>query len=358
MTKRRRRCTRCNALSDPNSLQRVGMREEMCPGCLLEEAMAIAPPVEVDADGVILEPADDAPEPLAMPTEEERFAGFAEADVEGWPLRKGRLSASALACYMTCPEQFRRKYVLGERTATLGKMLAGTAAHATVEATIRHALAGNGLATAPQLAATYDASFDQAVESAASRGGVEWGSAEKRPLDGDTARQIGRDAVQAYALEGLPMVLASGVVGVEETFALEVPLCPVPIVGLVDVAGVKHSVDLKFGEKSASRVQPYWVVQARVYGLARRLPVDFHTATWAGKVQTEQTHPGLRFAWDAAQAVLAARMIADVCRSILDLERLRGRDSPWPGTLTSTFCPSCDFRPDCAWWNLQPGDLL
>lgn len=358
---RRRRCTGpCGELKAPGELSRVGGRDVMCQECLIAEALAIAPAqLEVDASGAIVEePAEAAPEPLAMPTEDERFAGLAEADVAGWPLRRGRLSASAIAKFLQCPEAFRRSYVLGDPTVSQGKMVAGTAAHATIEAAIAHAIAGGGTATPAQLAVTYDASFDAALANARDRGGVEWGRGEKRELDADSARAIGANAVAAYAREALPQVIGSGVEAVESVFVVSVPGCPVPVCGLIDIAGTRSSIDTKFGEKSASNVQSYWRIQAQMYGLARRLPVDFHTATWAGKVQTPTTHPGLRYPWSASDVLLAAQAVATVSDAIQLFGERFGGDRAWPGAVTHPFCSSCDYQRDCAWWHLDPSALL
>lgn len=324
--------------------------------------LGVAPAAElvVDVAGdLVLAPAAEPPEPLPLRDDDERFAGFVERDVEGWPLRRGRLSASAFAKFMMCPEQFRRSYIEGEWTTTQGRMLAGTAAHGAVEATIRHALAGNGLATPAQIEATHDAVFEAAFAQAAGKGGVEWGQAEKRDLDFDKALGIGRRAVAAYSRDVLPGVLEAGVLDVEHTFVVEAPGCPVPIVGLIDVATPASSIDLKFGDQCVRQVRPDWRVQGIVYGLARRLPVDFHPASWAGKTATPRTEPGLRYAWSAADVVIAGRLIAATTQAILLYAERFGLDGPWPGNLTHTWaCGSCDFKPECAWWNLTPGDLL
>jgi hypothetical protein len=326
---------------------------------MVAEALQIAPAGPTDVAGEITwELGVDAPAPLAMPTEDERFAGLEQADVVGWPLRKGRLSASAIAKFIQCPESFRRSYVLGDPTVSQGKMIAGTAAHGSIEAVIAHAIAKAELATPAQLEATYHASFDQAVVNARDRGGLEWGRAEKRDLDSDSARAIGLNAALAYAREALPAVLGSGVEAVEQVFVTWVPGCPVPVCGLIDVAGVRSSRDMKFGEKSASSVQPYWRIQAQMYGLARRLPVDFHTATWAGKVQTELTHPGLRYPWSAADVLLASQAVATVSDAILMYANTFGTHRPWVGAVTHPFCSSCDYQRDCAWWHLDPSALL
>lgn len=358
---RRRRCSGpCGGLFPPGAMGRVGGRDYMCQDCMILEAGVVpASELAVDAAGELVHAAaTEPPAPLAMPTEDERFEGLAEADVAGWPLRKGRLSASAIAKFLQCPEAFRRSYVLGDPTVSQGKMVAGTAAHATIEAAIAHAIRKAERATPEQLAVTYDASFDAAVANARDRGGLEWGRAEKRDLDSDSARAIGANAVAAYAREALPMVLASGVEDVEYVFVVSVPGCPVPVCGLIDVAGARSSTDMKFGEKSASAVQSYWRVQAQMYGLARRLPVDFHTATWAGKVQTQTTHPGLRYPWSASDVLLASQAIATVSDAILMFAEGFGLDRPWPGAVTHPFCTSCDYQRDCAWWHLDPSALL
>jgi hypothetical protein len=54
--------------------------------------------------------------------------------VDGWPLKRGRVSASALGAFLLCPEQFRRSYILGEYRTTGGNAVTGTAAHTALTA--------------------------------------------------------------------------------------------------------------------------------------------------------------------------------------------------------------------------------
>lgn len=362
---RRKRCSGCEELTDPGELARVGGRDWLCPECLVKAALELAPPPlpedeqeRVEAQYGEAMPARDAPEPLALPDEDARFDGLIEYEVEGWPLRKGRLSASALATYLRCAEQFRRQYVLGERRPSGGKAIAGTAAHATVEAAVAHHLAGRGRATLPQVIETYHATFDRAVAKESDGAGIEWGKSNKVELDEDSTRSLGHDAMTAYyGSPSYDRLLEAE--ALEHTFAILVPGVPVPICGLLDVLTPRSTVDLKFGDKCVSVIDPGWRIQSRVYGLASRRSSDFHSVSFAGKIADPSSAPGLRAPWDAVEAILAANTVRMVVAEILSAAERYGPDTPWPGNLTHTWaCNACDFRPECAWWNVSTSDLL
>lgn len=347
---RRRRCTGpCGDLFQPERLAKVGGRDELCPDCLLLEANAIAP--VQDAEPVM-------PEPLPLRDEDERFEGMLEYAVEGWPLKRGRLSASALGTYMRCPEQFRREKILGEKRPDNGTGLIGTGAHGAIEAALRLKLETGELASPKQIADTFDAVYEAAVFKAESRQGIAWGKAEKKDLDFDRGRRIGRDTVEAYAASDAFRHLEP--VALEHVFAFTVPGVPVPFCGLIDVVEPHATIDLKFGDQCVSAVRPEWRLAALIYGFATRTPPAFHSISWAGKVQGPREAAGLRVEWTPMQAVLAARLMRSVVWAILaDAERL-GRDQPWAGTgLGHTWaCSSCAFKPDCAWWNVSDEELF
>lgn len=362
---RRKRCSGpCGELYPPERLARVGGREALCPDCLILAAVELAP-AEITLDSSGFGPSSEqpkaearAPEPLPLRDEEERFAGLISYDVEGWPLRKGRLSASALGCYLRCPEQFRREYVKGQKRPSGGTALAGTGAHGAVEAALRFRVSQGEDASPAQVSDTFDAVFEAAVLRARDREGIEWGKADKRELDFDSTLELGRKAVAAYATS--PAFQHLEPVELEHVFALIVPGVPVPFCGLIDVLTSRgESVDLKFGANCQSRVMPDWRVQSLIYGLATRRSPAFHSISWAGKVQGPSEAPGLRLEWDARQSIVAARMARSVVSSILaDAERL-GPDEPWLGNVTHTWaCGACSFRPECAWWNVPDSELL
>lgn len=356
---RRQRCTgTCGGLYPPGQLARVGGRSRLCPECLLEEAEREGVMPASALLEVAVEEPPRAPEPLPLRDEEERFEGLIQYAVEGWPLRKGRLSASALGTYLRCPEQFRREYVLGLKRPSGGTALAGTGAHGAVEAALRLKAQRGLTATPQQIADTFDAVFEAAVERAADREGIVWGKAQKRELDFDSARLLGRGAVTAYAESAAFQRLEP--VELERTFAVLVPGVPVPFCGLTDVIDQRGDpIDLKFGDKCLSAIDPGWRVQALVYGFATRRPPAFHSISWAGKVQGPTEAPGLRLAWDARQSIIAARMMRGVVAAILaDAARL-GPDEPWLGNVTHTWaCTACAFRNECAWWTVPDSELL
>lgn len=368
---RRLRCTGpCRELYPSGQLARVGGRDRLCPECLLlaAEGEGVAPASDLMTAleaSLAAAAADHDPaaaervlEPLPLRDDEERFAGLIEYEVEGWPLRRGRLSASALGTYLRCPEQFRQEYVLGRKRPSGGTALAGTGAHGAVEAALRLRAERGVIATQQQISDTFDAVFEAAVARAQTREGVEWGKADKRPLDFDSTLQLGRKAVLAYTGSDTYARLVPA--ELERTFAILVPGVPVPICGLTDVV-TNHGapVDLKFGANCQSRVMPDWRVQALTYGLAARVSPEFHSISWAGKVQGPAEAPGLRWHWDARQSLLAARMVRRVVAAILsDAVRL-GPDEPWLGNVTHTWaCGACSFQSDCSWWNVPDSELL
>lgn len=355
---RRRRCSSCNALTEPARLAKVGGRRALCPDCLVAEADRLAPaeldlgnsdPKDSDSDSV-------APEPLPLRDEEERFEGLMEYDVAGWPLRRGRLSASALATFWRCPEQFRRQYVLGEKRPSGGTGLAGTGAHGAIEAAHRFKSEHGLIATPKQIADTFDAVYEGAVARAADREGIAWGKADKVALDYDSARALGQAAVKGYAES--PGFVNSRAVAVEHVFAFTIPGVAVPFCGLIDVVTEQGVIDLKFGAQTASVIKPDWRLQALVYGFAQRSSPEFHATSWAGKAQSPATHPGLRWPWDPIQTILAANQMRKTVEAILAYAE-RWPDTEWPGNLSHQWaCNLCEFRPDCAWWNVPDSELL
>lgn len=356
---RRRRCTGpCGDLFPAERLAKVGGRSELCPDCLLLEANDLAPtdPVRSATDPVRTDARK--PEPLELRDEDERFEGLIEYAVEGWPLRRGRLSASSIATYMRCPEQFRREKVLGQKRPSNGSGLIGTGAHGAIEAALRLRIEHEKDASPEQIADTFDVVFDSAVFRADQREGVNWGNAEKKPLDLNRARRIGRDAVASYAASDAYRLLEPQ--RLEHVFAFTIPGVPVPFCGLIDVLTRQGApIDLKFGDRCLSVMDPGWRVQAQVYGMAARQSPAFHSISWAGKVQSPAEAPGLRMEWDARQTILAARQLRFVVGAILRDARELGPEGPWLGNTTHTWaCGACAFREECAWWNVDAEDLL
>src|SRR5574337_362946 len=63
------------------------------------------------------------------------------AEEQAWPdIFPERLSPSSIALAASCPEKFRRKYLLGERERWGGAALVGIAVHRAVEEMFRHKL--------------------------------------------------------------------------------------------------------------------------------------------------------------------------------------------------------------------------
>jgi hypothetical protein len=78
---------------------------------------------------------------------------------------------------------------------------------------------------------------------------------------------------------------------VEEKLDIDVGL-PISMIGYTDVRTANVIVDMKTTKQARQQVKPDWQLQARIYGMARSLPVDFHIVS-PKKVITPLEFPAL-----------------------------------------------------------------
>lgn len=380
--KRRRRCSSCRILMDPGELQRVSGREALCGECLLVEAGKVAPlsaqaaereaaerrvtpelAEQLESVGFEPTPAGELvrvklPAPAVQPAvpeprvagdsseeEEELYTRLPSVEVEGWPLRYGRLSASALACFARCPEQFRREYVHGERRPQSPAATVGSAIHRTLDVMWRY-----------KVREDEDLPFDLALGVYVDvlrdisgvyehKGILEWG-----PDGSDAWLLRGRKALDAYTSQ-----VAAGVhpVASEEVFVRQIAGVPVPFCGFLDVRTDRAMVDTKFGAKKHRQITADWRIQALLYLQAFDLPMEYHSASYSGEVMTPATEPGLRLERTAQAFLAGAELVRRYTAAILAYAGTFGVHETWPGNITHTWaCSSCSFRETtCAWWN-------
>lgn len=131
------------------------------------------------------------------------------------------LSYSSIAAYLSCPEYWRRKYIMHEPTDTTPELVFGTAVHQAVE---QH------LADATPLLTAWPAAWQKATEGQP----VVWGAETPEHHYNEGIRILGEPKVQT--------VLATIVVDrddfgprIERRVELHVPGVPVPVIGYVDL---------------------------------------------------------------------------------------------------------------------------
>ncbi len=393
---RRKRCDGpCGDLYERELLTRVG-DDWLCQDCQQAEAEMVAadraadateaddepeefsavavladePPADVDAilDGLgntiaVYEPPSgygwaEGVTPIAQVGSGRRQ--LPSVNLPGWPLRHGRVSASALATFARCPEQFRMKYVLGYQEPQAAAPLTGSAVHGALEAVWTSKINGlippNGNAAEKGVTEAYYEKFESLTERAGGRGEVIWDEGGRgKPTDASGWRELGLTVAAEYNRVIVPTVVP---VATEEVLTIDVPGVPVPLVGYLDLVTETETIDIKVSGKAHTDVATDWRMQGYIYLLAGR-SMAWHSLKWPnaqGEVAMSIGKPGegpyLPLTADAL--LMAQNLVRRYVKAILAYSATFGRDEPWPGAVNHTWaCNLCRFRTDgrCAWWS-------
>jgi hypothetical protein len=268
----------------------------------------------------------------------------------GWPpeLRE-HLSASSLRMLATCPEQFRRVYVRGERQRPGAALVWGSADHYAHEQNFAQKIDSHEDIPQADIELAFAEGFDRSIASNGGEEEVDWG--EDRPGD---LKDRGVRLAATYHEQVSPRVQP---VAVEKPVALELGLA-VPVVGRLDIETDETVIEGKTATAKKAKPEPQWRLQGALYQLATGKPLEWHvkTKTKVPAVYTPAEEPGLRF--------VASRLLLDatierthrLVASMLALYAAYGPDGPWPTGAPDYgwACDYCGFRPDCAWWRDDP----
>jgi hypothetical protein len=281
----------------------------------------------------------------------EKYAGMPDVLNPDWPLRKGRISASALATFARCPELFRQQQIVGVKRTSSGASIAGSSVHGMAEANWRWKMAqGEDL---PEREATLilDAVFDSQIQEALRVAPPDWGAARGRPLDEDAHRDRAKVAGLSYLKNAAPGVQP---VEAEARFAVMVEGCPVPVVGFIDLVTAEAMVDLKVQGQTKKEIDPGWRIQGLTYLLARDLPMTWHSVSWSGNmILPDEAEAHLTMARTLDTYNTARQLLRTYTTAIVAYAERFGPDEPWPDALTHPWaCNYCDLRAEiCPWWH-------
>ncbi len=117
---------------------------------------------------------------------------------DGQPLR--HLSHSSYNRFILCPEDWRRRYILGEKTAPTGSMFLGRQVDEAITLYYRHILEHGERLTADQLKDAFWDGWKAAAEAEREQLGIAW-EAELRE---DRAVKLGLDALEMTVSELIP----------------------------------------------------------------------------------------------------------------------------------------------------------
>lgn len=374
---RRRRCNGpCHELYPLDKLTRIEPKVYLCGDCITQEALAEAPPEESPEspdptsdsgdsggggpDDATLAAPPDIPAPSVqidldrLDPPKRDYSLLPRTKPDGWPLRWGSISPSGLATFLRCPEQFRRKNILGLREPYSGAGLSGTAIHDAVARAYRYKIQEDGILPPALAVEAYHRSFSRGLAENGGAKEIDWGFSGKapnrKPLDENAVRFRGVPAVESYITKILPQMQP---VAVEKMFVIPIPGVPVPMLGFIDLVTTRSLVDLKFGGKRDSKITPDGRVQAMMYMRAEALDFCWHSMSWKGEYRTPSDAPGLVMERTAERYHLAGELARSLVQAILAYADRFGTDQPWPGNITHQWaCDSCYFREHgCAWWN-------
>jgi hypothetical protein len=234
------------------------------------------------------------------------------------------LSSTSLSCFWQCPEAFRRRYLLGERSPVSAEMLRGRVVDATVSAYYRAVLDSGQ----PPTASDNDAHLDDAWrhELDEPREEIDWGDWQAGALKDSAAR-----ALRVYLAQLAPTVVP---VAVQRRFELRLDTALAwSVVGYIDVEDAAGDViDLKVKRSHVTQHAADRHPQASLYLLERALAGARGRRFVFHSVCPTAREPVRAIATARTRAQLQAHLgrIASTARAIDALAGRLGRDTPWP----------------------------
>ena len=140
------------------------------------------------------------------------------------------LSYSSINLYLTCPEHWRRKYLLKQPQPSSAALVVGSAFHETVQrAIIANAETGG---QGPRLTAIWPEVWNAKMETDGAS--VDWGADTPEQHFNDGLRLVNAAPVQGMIDAIKPLRDEQGYF-IERKLSIDVPGVPIPIIGYVDI---------------------------------------------------------------------------------------------------------------------------
>ncbi len=276
-----------------------------------------------------------------------------ETLLEAWPLLEldcgasTHVSATSLTMYARCPEQWRRRYLLGEKEPPKGHLVWGTAHHRAAEHNYQQKIDSHEDVPVGEVEEVFAAAVDREVDAAGGESQVEWDSSKGAADVKDRGVRLAR----AYREQAAPFVQP---VQVEQRFDVFVPGVPVPVIGYLDVVCDGRLVEMKTASRKMTEPKPQHRAQAGIYQMAAHLPVHFHVGakTKEPGVYTPAGDPGLEVPFTPGGLERTERWVRMVCDRIVADYRRHGAVEPWLGAVAQSDnpCGWCGYRGSCGWW--------
>ena len=273
---------------------------------------------------------------------------------QAWPPRIEHLSASSIGMFRRCPEQFRHRYVLGEKERPGEALVIGSMFHKTIEENYRTKIESHEDRPLAEMVQFHnDVSVPTVVEQEGGLEEIAWDGAD--PAKGlEVARRDSERIFAAYFGQVVPRIQP---ISVERKFVLDVPGMRVPLLGYLDTeTNDDRVIDTKTGKTSVSKLKPSWMIQSTIYSAATGFDVEYHSISRAArpKIVTGLEAPGLIMRPSLAQAINVFRTATMVAQTIEHFYNTYGPDETWPTfgrfadwSMTFSPCTNCGWRKVC-----------
>lgn len=268
--------------------------------------------------------------------------------LSGWRVPVDWLSASSLAMFIACPEQYRlRKIKRIPESMGLNRFI-GIVDHNATATNLTQKISSKKDLPVEEVAGVYNTEWDQTI---ADEGTPDWGTSEE-----DAVKDQGLGMVCLYHTIISPSIQP---IRVEARFEEKLPGVPVPLVGYPDVEEDALIIERKTSSKKMNKPKPGWVFQGNIYSMILSKPVAWHCVTKQvmPQITTPDTSPDLLL--DGANHDATLRTLQQAAYLLNDTYIRYGENSVWPtlGTFHDWLCSYCSFGPrygnSCAAWNPQ-----
>lgn len=263
-------------------------------------------------------------------------------DEAAWILPLRHLSATSLSMYMRCPNQFRHRYILGEKKRPGEALVLGHAVHSTLEWNFKAKVESHEDFSRDDLVTYFQ---DEAIPASIASQEEDAGQEIAWDAGVDDAKRRGSAMIDHYRSLVSPRIQP---IDAEEEFLIE-GMAPVPIIGYPDVTTDSVIVDFKTAKQLRRVVKPDWQLQGRLYNIARSKPIDFHILAHTGCL-TPLEEEGLSIRPSTAEVEAVTRLVRNVTQRMEADYLTFGPDEDWPtyGAINEMYNKAI-----CAWcgWN-------
>lgn len=254
------------------------------------------------------------------------------------------LSATSIAKFIRCPEQWRLRYLERQKDRVYEDRFIGLVDHAVAAEAFKFAINNQGDQMGSEwVGGLTRATFDVLLDK------------EQPEIAPEALESLKEQAVKMAVTYHEQAAQHVTPVAVEQRFEETIPGVPVPLIGYIDVIEPLQIIERKTSKTRLSKPKSEWRFQARLYQLVVDMPTEFHIITKqvTPQVCTAQTDPALFLPMQNKDVTV--NMIRNAVTMIQDFYA-RWPDSPWPtsGMFGDWACDYCFAGPryasNCVMW--------